>query len=179
MRCVLVILASLLLPSQSLADIYFVQPDGGGDYPTIQAAIDAAADGDIIELADGVFTGDGNRDITYREKELTVRSRSNDPYSCILDCEGTISDMHVGFVISQVGPDASLQGIMIRNGFAPWWGGAITVSYASPLIRDCVFYENNAEMGGAIYCDTDAEPRLVSCTFWSNHAYSWAGGICI
>ncbi|MCK4414565.1 MAG: hypothetical protein KAY32_13585 [Candidatus Eisenbacteria sp.] len=46
------------------AETYLVLPDGTGDFPTIQAAIDAALDGDEILLADGTFTGDGNRDLT-------------------------------------------------------------------------------------------------------------------
>ena len=43
------------------ATTYLVNPEGTGDFPTIQAAIDAVVDGDIIELNDGTFTGDGNR----------------------------------------------------------------------------------------------------------------------
>jgi hypothetical protein len=45
--------------------IYVVHPYGTGDYPTIQATVTAADDGDIIELTDGTFTGDGNRDVVY------------------------------------------------------------------------------------------------------------------
>jgi pectin methylesterase-like acyl-CoA thioesterase len=36
------------------ADVFVVSPDGSGDFPTIQAAVDAASDGDDIELTDGV-----------------------------------------------------------------------------------------------------------------------------
>jgi pectin methylesterase-like acyl-CoA thioesterase len=66
----------LLLISTStpaFAATYVVSPDGSGDFPTIQAAIDAAVDGGIIELTDGTFTGDGNRDIDYAGKSITVR----------------------------------------------------------------------------------------------------------
>ena len=38
--------------SSSLAATYVVNPDGTGDLPTIQAAINAALGGDIIELTD-------------------------------------------------------------------------------------------------------------------------------
>jgi len=47
-------LATLTLPSANAAT-YVVTPDGTGDFPTIQAAIDAAVTGDVIQLTDGVF----------------------------------------------------------------------------------------------------------------------------
>jgi hypothetical protein len=40
-----------------------VAPDGSGDAPTIQAAIDSSAPQDVVELADGTFIGPGNRDL--------------------------------------------------------------------------------------------------------------------
>jgi len=33
-----------------------VRADGTGDYPTIQTAIDASIDGDIVLVADGIYT---------------------------------------------------------------------------------------------------------------------------
>ena len=48
------------------------------DAPTIQAAIDAAADGDIIALADQTFTGPGNRDLSFAGKAITIGSASGD-----------------------------------------------------------------------------------------------------
>jgi hypothetical protein len=56
------LLAVVLLPAAG-ATTYVVHPDGTGDSPTIQAAIDASSDGDVVELTNGTFTGDGNRDL--------------------------------------------------------------------------------------------------------------------
>jgi pectin methylesterase-like acyl-CoA thioesterase len=51
---------ALALAGAASAATYVILPDGSGDYATIQAAIDAAAPGDVIELADGIFSGPGN-----------------------------------------------------------------------------------------------------------------------
>ncbi len=61
----------------TLADQYIVTSDGTGDFPTIQAAIDAANPGDVILLANGVFIGDGNRDLTFLGKAIALQSQSN------------------------------------------------------------------------------------------------------
>ncbi len=46
------------------ADILHV-PD---EYPTIQAGIDAGVNGDEVVVADGVYKGDGNRDLDFNGK---------------------------------------------------------------------------------------------------------------
>lgn len=83
-----VVLFSLFLPTAVLSATYEVRPDGTGDFPTIQAAVNAAANGDVIELSDGTFTGPGNRDINMLGKVLTVASQGGDPAPCIIDFEG-------------------------------------------------------------------------------------------
>lgn len=84
----LVILLSLLSNGSAYASTYVVKPDGTGDFPTIQAAIDAALPGDIIQLTNGTFKGVGNRDIDFKGKNITVCSQSGRPESCIIDPEG-------------------------------------------------------------------------------------------
>ncbi len=57
------------------------------EYPTIQAAVNAALDGDTVIVADGVYTGLGNRDITFGGKAITLKS-ANGPANTILDLRG-------------------------------------------------------------------------------------------
>lgn len=120
LRLTMAFVSVLLLTVSNLpasAGTYVVEPDGTGAFPTIQAAIDGVADGDVIELADGVFTGDGNRDIDYRGKVITVRSQSGNPETCIIDCGGIPDDFHRGFYFNEFEtPEATLEKITIRNG---------------------------------------------------------------
>ncbi len=158
------------------AHVYVVAPDGSGDYPTIQAAIDAASDGDTIELMDGTFSGEGNRDISYQGKALTVRSRSGDPGACVIDCQGGVGEPHRGFHFQQhEGPTSVLHGVTITNGYANG-GGGIACYMASPSIQGCVFSENagGSAGGGGVLC-TLSFPSFTGCVFYSNSAGEGGG----
>src|SRR5690606_37310840 len=55
----LMLAAIAAVPELASTAVYVVQPDGAGDFLTIQAAVDAAVDGDAIELANGTLRGPG------------------------------------------------------------------------------------------------------------------------
>ena len=67
------------------------------DFETIQAAIEVSADGDIVELQAGTYIGNGNRDVDFRGKAITVRGSTGNPNDVIIDCQGTSADKHRGF----------------------------------------------------------------------------------
>ena len=160
---------------------YLVNPDGTGDLPTIQAAIDSASNGDIILLADGVYTGTGNRDVDFHGKGVTVKSISGDPELCIIDCEGNWIKMHRGFVFqSDEGPSSKLQGITIKNGWANDDGAIMIDGDSSPVIDNCILRNNAADTtgngyGGGIYCY--GSPTITNCQIIANAAGNRGGGI--
>ena len=61
------------------------------EYATIQAAINASSNGDVVIIAPGTYTGDGNRDIDFLGKAITVRSTDPDDPSVVaatvIDCQ--------------------------------------------------------------------------------------------
>jgi pectin methylesterase-like acyl-CoA thioesterase len=113
-------LVPCLAPGPSRAETHVVTPDGTGDFPTIQAAIDAAVDGDEVVLTHGVFTGDGNRDVNFLGKAITIRSQDGGPSVCIIDCKGSFGERHRGFRFdSREGRESVLSGVTVSNGYAP------------------------------------------------------------
>ena len=62
----------------------------------IQDAVDVAVDGDTVLVADGIYTGNGNRNIDFKGKAITVKSQ-NGPQNCIINCEGSEGQFRHGF----------------------------------------------------------------------------------
>jgi len=157
---------------------YLIAPGGTGDHPTIQDAIDAAEPGTIIELADGIFRGDGNRDVDFRGKAITIRSVSGNPDACIVDCQGSDLSPHRGFIFQTAEGAASvLQALTIRNGVA-YEGGGVLCRGASPTFRNCVFTEDRVNwMGGGVYCIAGSNPHFHHCRFIRNASTGAAGAL--
>jgi hypothetical protein len=156
---------------------WVVNPDGSGDFPTIQAALNGAAAGDTIALGTGTFTGDGNRDLDYLGKDLTVMSLAGDPAAVTIDCEGTAEENHRAFVF-QTGEtiNSVLRDVTITGGEFSGDGGAVLCDGASPLIENVVFHRNGATRGAGIYID-HGDPVIRGCTFTENRGDARAGGV--
>jgi len=161
-------------PVTSIATTWYITPDGSGDVPTIQAGIDLAFTGDIIELADGIFTGDGNRDIEYRGKAITVRSQSGNPENCIIDCYDSEAS-HRGFYFqSGEGNDSILGGITVSNGHDDYVGSGICCYFASPTIRNVILKDNwgSSIGGGAGLACIGSNLKIIDCVFLENRSVS-------
>ncbi|MHC4603947.1 MAG: choice-of-anchor Q domain-containing protein [Planctomycetota bacterium] len=177
-----------------------VVPD---EYETIQAAIDACVDGDVVIIAPGTYTGAGNRDIDFRGKAITVQSTDpQDPAVVtltVIDCNGTKTDPHRGFYFnSGEGLDSIVAGLTITNGYSDecllsGGGGAIFCDSSSPTITNCIIKDNKVQLdgwccidcfvlaypgGGGIYCYKSSS-KIINCIFQRNTANHtiWNAGI--
>ncbi|MBU1699904.1 MAG: right-handed parallel beta-helix repeat-containing protein [Candidatus Eisenbacteria bacterium] len=171
--CVALLIFAMTFPVS--ATIYTISPDGLGDYATIQEAIDAAADEDTIFLTDGIFMGEGNRDIVYLGKGITVASQSGSAESCILDCESTETEPHCGCLFFAEDLSAVLSGITIRNGWGALddeGGGIKCADGATPSINFCIFTENQ---NSAVFCESQSHPVFTECLFTQNQGIRGGG----
>ncbi len=133
------------------------------DYETIQQAIVKAWDQSIVWVADGVYTGDGNRDIDFLARAITVRSVSG-PNNCIIDCQGNELEHHRAFYFWRGETSQSvLQGFTITNCYAEQ-ASAIYCYRTSPTIRNCTIRGNivSGNGGSILYCNGLIENCTIS-----------------
>ncbi len=155
--------------------IIYVDDDGPADFNNIQAAIDDAIPGDTVIVADGRYTGPGNRDIDFLGKAITVRSE-NGPENCIIDVNASQSDWHNGFYLHQdEDEESTIDGFTITGGYT-YHGGGIECDRSSPTIRNCIIMKNVAGWGGGItFAKSNAS--VSNCLISQNEAWDCAGGL--
>lgn len=155
-----------------------------GDYSTIQAGIDAAVDGDIVLVADGNYTGTGNKNISMDGKAITLES-ANGSESCVINCQSNGR----GFYLHNYETDETIiRGFTIKNGsmgamflwnctpiledirFVENTGSALYLSGAAATVRRCLFDDNTTGSNGGGMTVSSADPVVENCTFYSNQA---------
>jgi hypothetical protein len=133
----IVLLAFPIYPIHAAGFTWYVDDNGMAPgsgtlqdpFPTIQQGIDHASTGDTVLVADGTFTGEGNKNLDFKGKAITVVSQ-NGPEKCVIDCEGEGR----GFSFhSGEGSDSVLSGFTIKNGNRQRAGG-ISCENSSPEI---------------------------------------------
>ena len=127
------------------------------DYPTIQAAIDAAASGDTVLVAAGTYA----EHMDFHAKQITVESASGAD-ATIIDGGGT------GVVVTinaNAGETPVLRGFTVRNGGAGFPDGGIDTSGGPALIENNTITANRFCDDGAIsaaFSDATIRNNLIS-----------------
>jgi hypothetical protein len=136
------------------------------EYPTIEEAISAAAEGDTVRIECG----------TYYEHDLQLKpgvrieGEDLDDPCVVIDAQ----DLGRVFMVpGKCGPDTEIVGLILKHGRA-WKGGAMCLdSGSSPTITNIEFVHNQGSgqynRGGALYC-TGSSPTLTNAFFSRNSA---------
>ncbi len=188
--CVLRIVApGAATPSDALLTLNVNRTIGvPADYASIQSAIDAAVDGDTVQIAPGTYTGTGNRKLLTCGKVVTVQG-AEAPGATVIDCENqdpafyftngesratVLRDLTIqrgrsnstfngdgGAIICRGGSDPTIGNCIVRACNASSDGAAISArGRASPLIEGCLIAENASEFGASgVYCEGRSEVR--------------------
>ena len=133
------------------------------DQPTIQAGIDAAVDGDTVLVANGTYTGSGNKNLDFKGKAITVTSEGG-AESCIIDCE---SDSSGFYFHSGETEESVVSGFTITHG-----KGIHCENFSSPTIEANIIKENP---NGGIYC-SNSSPIIQDNEIIDNHNHTYEGG---
>jgi len=180
-----------------------VDQSGAGDHTTIQAALTAAASGDTVLVAAGVYAGAANRDLDFLGKSVVLASEAGAGQT-VIDCERlgraflfhtaeTSAAAVIGLTISNgesaergggvscegASPrfeDCVISGCVTGAGSATGYGGGVYCTGSAASFTDCVLTGNTADEGAAIYV-ADSSPVLTGCRIIANTAVRGGGGV--
>ena len=158
------------------ADTITVCWDGSADYTTIQAGINAAADGDEVVVCQGTYTGQQNKNLDFAGRAITVRSE-NGPELTIIDCQ---NDGRGFYFHSGEDANSVLDGFTVTNGYTPGpWsenrGGGICSVASGPTIKNCTITNSASDRGGGIFCGDESNAIVSQCTIIENSASNGGG----
>ncbi|MFH1374558.1 MAG: right-handed parallel beta-helix repeat-containing protein [bacterium] len=147
-----------------------------GQLPNIQDGIDAALPGDTVLVADGTYTGPGNRDLDFWGKNVILKSE-NGPDVAVIDCQGDSAVQRRAFRV-HYGEDSTcvIDGLTLTNTYDDGdrysREAAVLLIASAPTIRNCVITGNT---GCGIYAEPAALSLIIEdCVVTHNSGY---GGI--
>lgn len=158
------LIAVLIGAAAARADVLDV-PAGFG---TIEAAVGAAADGDIVRVAAGLYP----EVIDPIGKAITIESVEGPQQTTVF---GAAAD-RVLRIVSGEGPATVIRGFTFSGGRA-LEGGAAYLEDSSPTLENNVFLDSNADAGGGAIYVRRGSPVFHGCEFRDNRAESNGGAI--
>ena len=189
----------VLLSSPAAATVIHVP----ADFPTIQAALNAATSGDQVLVEPGTYVehlvlGSAQNGVSLTSSggpDVTIIDGGR--VATVITCSGVGAGTRIeGFTIRNGGQDPPYQvaggiwlqlsspvitGNKIRDNFAAAAAGIYVNGSSSPEITNNEFRNNVARYGsgGGIYYDNFAGGHLTGNTFEGNYADAYGGGVTI
>ena len=145
---------------------------GEGGYASIQAAIDAASDGDVIQVVGGTRT----ERVHLRDRKVVLEPV---PGTGEVTLQGDGTPGSLMWIGEGQGPETVVRGFRFVDGIAGnpdpdgvpnnWasGGGGLTLWGTSPLIEQCEFVGNEGQYGPAINLQ-GGNATIRNCTFTGN-----------
>jgi hypothetical protein len=143
------------------------------DFPTIQAAINAASAGDTVVAAPGTYV----ENIDFKGKAITVQSAQG-PGSTTIDGGNVdrVVNFHTGETRASVLQGFTIQHGLTTSGTNGYDGAGIGISFASPTIQGNVITNNVSGGDGAGVSVYFGSPAILGNTITGNtKAQGWTG----
>ncbi len=140
------------------------------EYATVTAAILAAGNGDVVQLAAGTFAEAATLD--PRGKRLTVRGAVN-PDGTLASVLDGLGNKRLVKLTGGEGPATRFENLRMTNGLAGYGGAVAVYGASSPTIINCILAMNTASYGGgALYVSpsSNCAPTISDTVFCSNQA---------
>ena len=162
-----------------------VKQDGTGDYTTIQQAINASSDGDVVLVWPGTYYE--NVDMNYKNITLTslihTTGDSTYKYTTIINGNKTGSCISV-FGQNNTQTVVVIKGFTLTNGSGKEfqekdYGGGICLVYAYGDIRHCIINNNDVDdgSGGGVSVHYYSDAVISNCHISNNRVTKCGGGI--
>lgn len=135
------------------------------DYSTIQAAINAAVDGDVVDVAKGSYT----ENIDLLGKKITLQGKGRGISTIFGSKGGSTVTMANGETAATI-----VTGFSIRVGTGNlvagklYGGGMYIAGGSDPQIIDCAIGFNTADIGAGIFIDLGSDPLFQDCLIANN-----------
>ena len=161
------------------ARAWYIQPDGSGDAPTVQAGLDSAQAGDTVYVSVGTYD---EHDIAM--KNGVVLSGTSDPSEVVIDAGGLGRVLIFDFGGQDFDSRTAITGLTITGGYVgtSTSGGAGILCVSCDLhISNCRIIDNisdgNSGFGAAgIVFWRVRDVKIVDCEFSGNIAEQSSGG---
>jgi hypothetical protein len=173
--------------------VWYVNVEGTGDAPTIEAAVDSAGMGDLILVAPGryTWTNQGTGDPQYgivwiKQNKVGFELRGEEgPEATIIDGEGIGPVIHVAGAVLGPGeevptwPGIVIDGFTLTGGNATgaigvtgqaYAGGGLVFHLSNAVLRNLIIHDNEATQGGGLWFGGQGIPVIENCEIYDNRA---------
>jgi hypothetical protein len=146
--------SALMDPGEVAAPcVFYVATDGDDTnqgtleqpFRTIGRGVNAAASGDTVVLRNGTYSGQGNTNLTWNDRNVAIRSESNARDLCVIDCAGVNGFKIFNAIGDGQRHELHLAGLTIANADTAiavssvrWYDTPVTVGVANCVIRESV-----------------------------------------